>query len=101
MLAEAWQDRSCPTDAGLRRFASHVASLLDRLSKRRGTCSPDVAGHVGALRRRHAALKRLIGGDVQLRFFSREILDACWKATDEVNAVISGIPIPENCFFQR
>ena len=36
-----------------------------------------------------AALKRLVGGNVQLRFFSREILDACWKATDEVYAEIA------------
>lgn len=79
-----------PPRRGLRRFDSHVASLLDLLNKRRGTCSPHVADQVGALRRRHAAaLKWLIGGDVQLRFFGRDILDAFWKATDEVNAEIS------------
>ncbi len=36
-----------------------------------------------------AALKRLVGGGVQLRPFTNEVLDACLKATNELWAEIS------------
>src|SRR5260221_13361628 len=36
-----------------------------------------------------AALRRLIGNGTQLRPFSREILDACYKATQEFSAETS------------